>query len=144
MRCQHVSLNTRNLQETHAFYVELLGLPVANYDEARGLLALKFDDGSVLRFERTDGEVSPSGVRFVGIELDSFEEVDRWYERLAGRIPIVQDLRPRYTSIAGPYGFLVRDPNGYAIKLFRYGPRTARGEEGSTGKVPGAPRVGGL
>ena len=97
MRCQHICLNTRKLRETCEFYGELLGLPVAHYDEDRGLLALRFDDGSVLRFERVEGgeEISPSGVRFVGIELDSFEEVDRWYERLAGsgRVPLVEDLR---------------------------------------------------
>ncbi|CAN5495125.1 hypothetical protein BH24DEI1_BH24DEI1_01120 [soil metagenome] len=123
IRCQHICLITDRLSETHDFYVGLLGLKAANYNESVGLLAFRLDDGFVLRFE-ANGSASPSSIRFLGLELDSFEQVDRLHDKLAKSIEIVQDLRAQFTSAEGPYGFLIEDPNGYRIKLFRYGPRT--------------------
>lgn len=122
LRCQHICLTTDRLAETRDFYVKTLGLVAATYDEASGLLALLLADGFVLRFE-AKGPAEPSSIRFIGLELDSFEEVDRLFDALSGRVPIVQDLRSRYTSRQGPYGFIIEDPNGYRLKLFKYGPR---------------------
>jgi catechol 2,3-dioxygenase-like lactoylglutathione lyase family enzyme len=124
MRCQHIALMTSHLAATYTFYVDLLGLHPANYDPARGLLALGLDEGFVLRFEA--GEiVLPDSIRFIGVELDSFDAVDRLHARLAPQVEILTDLRLQFTTAPGPYGFIIADPNGYRMKLFRYGPRTA-------------------
>jgi hypothetical protein len=31
-----------------------------------------------------------------------------------------RDMREEYRHRQGPYGFIVRDPNGYRIKIFKY------------------------
>lgn len=122
VRCQHLALATHDLDASRAFYGEVLGLEVATYDPEAGLLALRLADGFVLRFERR-AQVHPQGLLFFGLELPTFEEVDRWFVRLEGHVPIVEDLRERYADRPGPYGFLIRDPSGYVVKVFKYGPR---------------------
>ncbi|MCS6889645.1 MAG: VOC family protein [Chloroflexus sp.] len=122
-RCQHICLTTDRLRETRDFYANILGLAPTYYDETVGVLAITLADGFVLRFE-TAGPPEPSGIRFIGLELDSFAAVDSLFEELVGRARIVEDLRARYTTIKGPYGFIIEDPNGYRLKLFKYGPRT--------------------
>lgn len=113
---------TDQLSETRDFFAETLGLEVANYDESAGLLVLRLADGFVLRFE-SKGPATPETIRFLGLELGSFDEVDSFYDRLRGRVNIIEDLRPRFTTKEGPYGFIIEDPNGYRLKLFKYGPR---------------------
>jgi catechol 2,3-dioxygenase-like lactoylglutathione lyase family enzyme len=129
MRCQHIALMTIRLDATYTFYVDLLGMQPVNYDPAHGLLALSLDEGFVLRFEAGPAVASAS-IRFIGIELDSFDAVDRLHARLAPQVEIITDLRPQFTATPGPYGFIIADPNGYRIKLFRYGPRIGSRSEG--------------
>lgn len=124
-RCQHICLTTERLAETRDFYVDVLGLNDANYDESSGLLALGLADGFVLRFE-AKGAADPSSIRFLGLELKSFEEVDRLHSELSQRVKVIEDLRPRFTSAEGPYGCIIEDPNGYRLKLFKYGPRVTK------------------
>ncbi|MCS7290004.1 MAG: VOC family protein [Roseiflexus sp.] len=115
-------MTTDRLAETRDFYVDTLGLVLANFDEAFGVLALQLADGFILRFEAR-GPAEPSSIQFLGFELGSFEEVDRLHDELSGRVRIVEDLRARFASKKGPYGFIIEDPNGYRVKLFRYGSR---------------------
>ncbi|OAN46106.1 hypothetical protein A6A03_13265 [Chloroflexus islandicus] len=122
VRCQHICLLTDRLRETRDFYANTLGLTPAYYDETVGVLAITLADGFVLRFE-AKGPPEPDGIRFIGLELSSFEAVDDLYEELARRILIVEDLRARYATAKGPYGFIIADPNGYRLKLFKYGPK---------------------
>ena len=123
MRCQHVCFESGDLEATLRFYGDLLDLKVAHY-EPNSLLTFQLEDGFVLRFEYTDKPVVPQGMRFFGLELPTYDAVDLWFDRLqeAG-VNIVEDLRPRFKDRPGPYGFLIRDPNGYIVKLFKYGPR---------------------
>lgn len=82
------------------------------------MLAITLAKGFVLRFE-AKGPPEPDGIRFIGLELGSFEAVDDLYETLAGRIPMVEDLRAQYATTKGPYGFIMADPNGCRLKLFK-------------------------
>ncbi len=116
-RIQHVALASRDVAAAHRFYAGRLGLPVGNFDPEGGLLALRLADGFVLRFEAGPAP----GVRFLGLELESFEAVDQAYRRFSDRV--VLDLRARYRNRPGPYGFFLEDPDGYRVKLFKYGPR---------------------
>ncbi len=122
MRVQHLALKSRELAATGRFYHGLLGLEVAGLRE-QALIAFRLEDGFVLRFDFTEEAFTPAGLSYFGLELPSFADVDAWFERLKDRAPVVRDLRPNYTHRPGPYGFLLRDPDGYVVKLFKYGPR---------------------
>jgi len=123
MRVQHLALKSRDLAATRRFYHELLGLEVAGFREGE-LVAFWLEGGFVLRFDFTEEDFTPAGLSYFGLELPSFADVDAWFEQLKGRAPIVRDLRPEFADRPGPYGFLLRDPDGYVVKLFKYGPRT--------------------
>jgi len=125
MRAQHLALKSRDLAETRRFYHGMLGLEVAGFREGE-LVAFRLQDGFVLRFDFTEEAFTPAGLSYFGLELPSFADVDTWFGRLKGRVPIVRDLRPRFADRPGPYGFLLRDPDGYVVKLFKYGPRVDR------------------
>lgn len=118
-RLQHIALKTNDLEATRAFYLELLGLQ-GRYDAGSGHLWVNFEDGFVLRFDRSDDVPNASAVQYLGLELTSFKAVDHMYEYLTPHVPVSRDLREIYRYAQGPYGFFVGDPNGYLIKVFRY------------------------
>lgn len=120
-RCQHVALYARDLEVVLGFHRDILGLQVASYLPDEGVLALRLADGFIHRYERSDCPAKSGGVRFIGLELSSFEDVDRWYARLqAEGVEILSDLRERFRDERGPYGFIVADPEGWRFKIFRY------------------------
>ena len=118
-RLQHLALKTNDLVATHVFYLELLRLP-GRCDAESGHLWVNFNDGFVLRFDRSEDTPKTGAVQYLGLELASFEAVDRMHKHLAHRMSIHRDLRETYRYAQGPYGFFVADPNGYLIKVFRY------------------------
>ena len=77
-------------------------------------------NGFTLIFDRSDKKPDPATLTYLGLELASFEAVDRMFEKLAPQISIGRDLRKMYRNAQGPYGFFVEDPNGYVIKVFKY------------------------
>ncbi len=118
-RLQHLALKTNDLRATRAFYLELLRLP-GRYDAESGHLWVNFDDGFVLRFDRSEDAPTAGAVQYLGLELASFEAVEWTHDHLAARVPVHRDLRETYRHAEGPYGFFVADPNGYLVKIFRY------------------------
>jgi extradiol dioxygenase family protein len=118
-RLQHLALKTNELAATRTFYLERLELP-GRFEAESGHLWVTFEDGFVLRFDRTDEVVDPAAVQYLGLELGSFEDVDRMHARLTRHVRIERDLRARYRDARGPYGFFVADPSGYLVKIFRY------------------------
>ncbi len=120
MRVQHIALKTNDLEGTYTFYTDILGCDEAIYDPEVGRVRLEFKDGFTLIFDRTDETLNPATVQYLGLELEDFAAVDRLYEQITLQVKIVQDIRERYRNAQGPYGFFIRDPNGYRIKVFRY------------------------
>ena len=117
-RIQHIALKTSDLEHTRAFYA-LLGLE-GDLNLDIGRLWLNFEDGFTLIFDHSDEALKPDTLTYLGLELASFEAVDRMFEKLAPQISIGRDLREAYRNAQGPYGFFVEDPNGYVIKVFKY------------------------
>ena len=119
-RLQHIALKTEDLERTRAFYKDVLGLEEANYDADIGRLWLSLEDGFTLIFDRTEEEVIAWGLTYLGLELSDFAAVDAIFERVSSHTSIEKDIREQYRHAQGPYGFFVRDPNGYRIKVFKY------------------------
>ena len=117
-RIQHIALKTNDLESTRTFYA-LLGLE-GDLNSEVGRMWLNFEDGFTLIFDRSDKKPDRGTLTYLGLELTSFEAVDRMFEKLASQVSIGRDLREDYRNAQGPYGFFVEDPNGYVIKVFKY------------------------
>lgn len=120
MRCQHLALLSSDLGRTRAFYADLLGLDIATFSPQEGMLALRLEEGFILRFHRTEEPFSSASVAYLGLELSSFKAVDELLEQLSKAIPIERNVRERFRRDTGPYGFFIRDPDGYRIKVFSH------------------------
>lgn len=117
---QHIALKTNRLEATRAFYAEVLGLPEVRVNLEAGHIWVNLAEGFVLRFDRTNEAPDPSALVYLGLELENFTAVDERFSRVSLHAPIERDLREEYRHRQGPYGFIVRDPNGYRIKVFKY------------------------
>jgi catechol 2,3-dioxygenase-like lactoylglutathione lyase family enzyme len=120
MRIQHLALKTNDLEGTYTFYTDILGCDDAKRDPEGGRIWLNFADGFTLIFDRSDETLHPSTVQYLGLELEDFGAVDRMYQKIAPHVAIGRDMRDLYREAQGPYGFFVKDPNGYQIKVFKY------------------------
>jgi catechol 2,3-dioxygenase-like lactoylglutathione lyase family enzyme len=102
-----------DLDRSHAFYCEVLGLPLA------------LDQGSC-RIYRITGtaylgvcarpeEVSPGGIILTLIT----DEVDRWHERLvAASVPVIRG--PGYSEQYRVYHAFYQDPDGYLVETQQF------------------------
>lgn len=117
---QHIALRTNRLEATRAFYAEVLGLPDIRVNLESGHIWVNLADNFVLRFDRVDEAPDPSALVYLGLELENFTAVDERFSQVSPHTPIERDLREKYRHRQGPYGFIVRDPNGYRIKVFKY------------------------
>lgn len=120
MRARNIRLIVEDIDRTKAFYVDVLGFSIANISREHRMLALGLADGFILRFHEAPGAHAAPGLHSIGIELDDFAAVDRLFDALPDDVEISADLRARFADQQGPYGFIVVDPDGYRIKLFRY------------------------
>lgn len=120
-RCQHIALFANNLEMVLRFHQEHLGLEVANYSPEEGVLAFQLHENFVLRYERSEQPVATDSVRFIGLELPSFEDVDNKFDQMQGRgVEVLSDMREAFRTSRGPYGFVVADPTGWRFKIFKY------------------------
>lgn len=119
IRLQHIALQTGDILASFRFYHELLGLP-ARYDLQVGRLWVTLADGFTLIFDQAEKPPASEVVVYLGLELTDFVAVDGMFGRLSQHLPIERDLRERYRSARGPYGFFIRDPSGYRLKIFHY------------------------
>lgn len=115
---EHVALKVLDLGRTQAFY-EALGAEVSCHAGGQRLL-VTLGSGTRLIFDRTDTPPVTAALTYLGVELGSFDEVDALFTRLGARSEIRRDMREEYRHATGPYGFLVPDPDGYIVKVFKY------------------------
>ncbi len=117
---QHIALRTNRFEASIAFYAEVLGLSDIRVNLETGHLWVNLAEGFVLRFDHVDEAPDPSALVYLGLELENFAAVDERFSRVSLHTSIERDLREEYRHKQGPYGFIVRDPNGYRIKVFKY------------------------
>lgn len=115
---EHVAFRALNLDRTQAFY-EALGAQTSRHVAGERLFAT-FDSGTRLIFDHTTSPPDVSALTYLGLELESFGEVDGLFTRLSELVPIRRDVREQYRHATGPYGFFVADPEGYVVKVFKY------------------------
>ena len=113
---EHIALKARDLDLMDVFYSRLGGR--TSWPSWERLL-IEFDGGSRLMFDRA-GAVDAGAMTSLGVELADFAAVDASFLRFSDNPALDRDLRETYRHATGPYGFLVRDPSGYMVKVFNY------------------------
>ena len=115
-----VSVPTRDLEQSVAFYGTTLGLPRTTYRPERNFA--EFDTGTVT-FSVVDpvkmgiGEFNANKNHFA-LQVDSAEELDAWVAYLRGRGVECTQVMERGT-FRSTY---VRDPDGHLVELATRGP----------------------
>jgi catechol 2,3-dioxygenase-like lactoylglutathione lyase family enzyme len=117
-RINHVSVNARNLEQSIAFYVELLGaerLPTPNFGVPVQWLAL--GRTQLHLFER---DVEPTSHHHFGVTVDDLEPVYRAAERLDAfeRLAFNHHLVELPGDVVQLY---VRDPAGNLLEIDHHG-----------------------
>ncbi len=115
-----VFLPCYNIEETTAFYRDVIGLPVVQ--EQSGGICRIFDTGyGYIGFcQYDDGRPIPSGPVGVCISLNCHDEadVDRAYEQMAAKGCRIA-LPPAKQEKFPVYAFFMRDPNDYKVEFQR-------------------------
>ena len=114
-------LPVRDLDATHRFYHDVLGLPLALDQGACRIYRVA--NGGFVGFCRREGATPVEGVIITLVTPD----VDGWHRRLtAGGIDA--DGPPRHNPTYDIHHFYTRDPDGWAVEVQRFDdPRWAAG-----------------
>ena len=115
---EHVALKASDLGRTELFYQGLGGRTSRHVGGKR--LFVELGGGSRLIFDAAQVVPDVGAITYLGLELPDFPAVDAAFARLASSAALGRDIREDYRTATGPYGFFVRDPDGYSVKVFKY------------------------
>ena len=104
-------LYTRDLDATHAFYTEVLGLPMV-LDQGVCRIYRVGSDAFVGFCRRGQGTVQTDDVIVTLVSA----EVDAWYARLLAH-GVAIEKPPTFNAAYNIYHLFVRDPNGYLLEI---------------------------
>lgn len=121
----HLHLKCNDLENTRAFYKQFLDVNELHYHDEEQLSVLSIDRNQfVIQFQQADQTVENTGnhLGFIGLELESFHEVDQMIKTAEEQYPelLGKDMRDQFRNEKGPYGFFIEDPTGYTLKIFKY------------------------
>ena len=107
-------LGTDNLEETHKFYRETLGLPL--YKDQKVCKIYKINEGSSIGFcthiKKTMNKKSPILTLIV-------DDVDKVYETLKAKGVSIED-GPKENLKYNIYHFFLKDNNGYTLEIQKF------------------------
>jgi catechol 2,3-dioxygenase-like lactoylglutathione lyase family enzyme len=110
---------TTDLERSADFYERVLRLRLA-LDQG-GCRIYHVAGGAYIGVcQRAAGDIQPPSLDKHSVILTLVtEEVDAWYERLAGH-GVAFEARPRLNAEYGIYHVFLRDPNGYLLEIQRF------------------------
>jgi|AntDeeMinimDraft_6_1070357.scaffolds.fasta_scaffold10891_2 lactoylglutathione lyase len=121
MDVAHTAIWVSDLDETRAFYEDVLGLEYHwdfTMDDGTGNYYVGTDDGAELQFKYdTNGggeEVSPSGVDHLALTVD---DVDATFKRVVEESDCEIVLEPTTFDAADRRAAFVSDPDGYTVEF---------------------------
>lgn len=121
---EHIQLYCNNLDQTRSFYRDQLNLNELQFMEDEQLSVFATGHHAcAIQFQEQENVVDPDyGLAFLGLEFDSKGEIDAIFEDLQqyDAASIQQDMRDQFSRQEGPYGFFVKDPTGYLLKIYHY------------------------
>lgn len=112
-----VFLPCRDIEETTAFYHDMLGLPILSV-QAGGNLKIFDSGGGCWGFQmHKDGFLLNSPERIcLSLECRSQKDVDDFYDSLVRRGISTLDA-PHKNPVYPVYSFFLRDPTGYTVEV---------------------------
>lgn len=119
MDVAHIALWVSDLEETAAFYEDVIGLEYDRQFTLDGVVNyyVGTDDGAELQFKydpTDESEVAPDGIDHVAMTVaDTDAEYDRIVE--AADPPVV--LEPTTIDVADRRVAFIEDPDGYVVEL---------------------------
>lgn len=106
-------LTTAQLPETIAFYTEILGFAIDNYEEDWGWASLS-KDGIEIMFSLPNEHIPFEKATFTGSFYFNTDEVEEWWERLKDKATICYEIE---TFDYGMREFAIYDNNGYLLQF---------------------------
>ena len=120
---RHVALFVSSLEETERFYVELLGMAVEWRPDADNVYLSSGVDNLALHRAPAARSEGFQRLDHIGFIMACPEDVDRWYEFLAGHdVAISAPPRPQRD---GARSFYCRDPDGTVVQMIYHPPLAA-------------------
>lgn len=107
-------MHTSDLESTHRFYHEILGLPLYRDQGACRIYRVRTD--SYLGFCTHFPKTNPDGIILTLLT----DDVDDLYERLCTAPEVQVQEPPKVNSRFAIYHFFVRDPDGYKIEIQKF------------------------
>ena len=118
---RHVALNVTDLEACERFYVDLMGMVVEWRPDPDNIYLTSGNDN--LALHRSPPDAVPSGPQHldhIGFIIGEIEQVDAWYNFLAGNgVPIKKTLK---THRDGARSFYCEDPDGNVVQLIFHPP----------------------
>ena len=107
-------LRTNNLQETKAFYEEIMRFPIALVQS--GCIVFRVGNYGYWGFCETDKEISKPEQVCLTVVVEKREDVDKWNNHLLSHnIRLIRT--PQETSQYKIYNGFYLDPNGYSLEI---------------------------
>jgi predicted enzyme related to lactoylglutathione lyase len=106
---------TSDLERSHRFYSEVLGLALAR-DEGTARIYSIVDGAAIGVCETFDNRVVQPDGSMISLVTD---DVDGWYQRLC-RAGITTGGKPHHLEKFGIYTFFAEDPDGYVIEFQQF------------------------
>ena len=115
----HVVLKMRDLEKARAFYCDVLGMKLANFDPDRGMFLRFSDYHHDIAIFKTGPDADPPkknqvGLVHVALVVDSLDTVKAWYDRCkALGVPIVGTADHAVSN-----SMYIEDPEGNVVEIY--------------------------
>jgi predicted enzyme related to lactoylglutathione lyase len=107
-------LPTTDLERTHSFYTEALGLELARDQGTCRIYRIR--EGAFIGFCAAETRMSEASRTILTLVSD---DVEGWHERLDSR-GVATDGPPRLNDRYGIFHFFASDPEGYRVEVQRF------------------------
>ncbi len=106
--------HSSNLDATHEFYHDMIGLPL--YKDQGACRIYRVRPGSLLGFCDHFPKASTEGIIITLLT----DDVDGIHDRMSGQPGVEVESAPRENPRFGIYHFFLRDPDGYKVEIQKF------------------------
>lgn len=121
---RHIALFVSRLEETVAFYTDLLGMVVEWQPDPDNVYLSSGNDNLALhRFTGPQRDISQQRLDHIGFIIDAIEQVDAWYDFLKSHGVRMKNAPKTHRD--GARSFYCLDPDGTVVQMIFHPPISA-------------------